>query len=84
MEFLELGQIPGAHHKTWVLDQVARVLSGTPVIVSLARWGNGHSEYRFATGEPSQDYLNWVEEMRGGYNPATYDFEYDYDVGTAP
>ena len=31
------GQIDGAHHKQWVLDQVARILNGTTVIVKIAR-----------------------------------------------
>ena len=77
MEFLELGQIDGEHHKTWVLDQVARVLKGTPVLVRLARWEGGYSEYRCSTGDPSQDYLDWVNYMRD-------DDKYNYDEGTAP
>jgi len=40
------GQINGAHHKNWVLDQVARILKGTPVIVKIARWSDGNWEYR--------------------------------------
>ena len=51
--------IDGAHHKQWLLDQIARILMGTPVIVSEARWDNGHKEIRFTTGEPSQEYLSW-------------------------
>jgi hypothetical protein len=76
------GQFDGGHHKAWVLDQVARILKGTPVIVKEARW-TGHSpEFRVSTGEPSQEYLDWVETMKapdeGGED------QYDYDEGTAP
>jgi hypothetical protein len=60
------GQIDGAHHKTWVLDQVARVLHGTPVIVTEARWENGTTEMRFRTGEASSKYLDWVRLSKAG------------------
>ena len=42
--FLEMyGQIDGEHHKSWVLDQVARILKHTPVIVKEARWAQKQS-----------------------------------------
>lgn len=70
------GQIDGAHHKQWVLDQVTRILLGTPVTVKLAKWDNGTSEARFTTGEPSEKYLSWVKQkLVDGY---------DYDEGVAP
>ena len=34
-------QIDGSHHKQWVLDQIARIMKGTKVIVKLAKWDNG-------------------------------------------
>ena len=75
------GQIDGAHHKLWVLDQVARILKGTPVIVKEARWSNGHSEYRVTLGEPSLEYLNWANFMRKDPDDGE---EYEYDEGIAP
>lgn len=82
------GQIDGSHHKQWVLDQVARVLKGTPVILMEARWQNDdgsiETEFRPSVNEPSQDYLDWVEEMRGSYDPESEEYEYDYDNGIAP
>ena len=30
------GQTDGSHHKAWVLDQVARILKGTPVVIKMA------------------------------------------------
>lgn len=79
MRYIErYGQIEGGHHKSWVLDQVARILKGTPVEVILDRWSDGKEEYNFVTAKiPSAEYLSWVEEMRG-------DDEYNYDEGCAP
>lgn len=76
------GQIGGEHHKTWVLDTVSRILKGTPVIVTEARWSNGHSEYRFDLGEPSPAYLDWREDMLE--RDAEGEPQYDYDEGIAP
>lgn len=60
----EWGGIDGEHHKTWVLDQVTRILKGIPVEVRLARWASGMSEYRCTTVEPpSTKYAAWREWM---------------------
>lgn len=90
LSFLEqYGQIDGEHHKTWVLDQIARVLKGTPVITAYAKWGpsdeypEGLTELRFKTGEPSKEYLAWVDEMLGE-TLEDGEREYSYDVGTPP
>lgn len=55
----EHGQTDGQAHKAWVIDQVSRILKGTPVIVTLAEWPSGKAEYRYDLGEPSQAYLEW-------------------------
>lgn len=84
MEFISsYGQIDGAHHKTWVLDQVARILMGTPVISSVAQWDNGKSEVRYETGDPSAQYHEWVAKMRGKWDPEYEEYEYEYDEGIA-
>ena len=57
------GQIDGDHHKAWVLDQVARILLGTPVVVKLASWSDGLTEWRVETGRPSKAYLSWLEHL---------------------
>ena len=59
------GGIDGSHHKQWVLDQTIRILKNTPVIVTLAQWDNGYSEWRFTTGEPSKAYMDFIEENEG-------------------
>jgi len=64
MLFIEhYGYIDGSHHKQWVIDQIARILQGTPIIVKEARWENGTKEIRFWTGEPSMAYLQWAALM---------------------
>jgi hypothetical protein len=83
LEYVErYGQYDGAHHKQWVLDQIARIVKGTKVIVNLAKWDDGTEEYRITLDEPSKEYIDWVETMRG--NLVDDEYEYDYDEGTAP
>ena len=69
-------QIDGAHHKQWVLDQVARIIKGCTIQVKLAEWDNGEEEYRVNVIDESQDYKDWVQEWE--------DDGYDYDPGIAP
>ena len=76
------GQIDGAHHKAWVLDAVSRILHGTPVVVTEARWADGRSDYRYSTGAPSEAYLAWREDMRDP--DETGEPQYGYDEGIAP
>jgi len=72
------GQYDGGHHRLWVLDQVMRILKGTPVIVELKKWENGHEEYWFNTAEePSQEYLDFVKEFEGND-------EFFWGTGIAP
>lgn len=73
------GGIDGAHHKDWVLDQVARILNGAEIIVVEARWGqlnNNHTEYRVRVGEPTNEYIAWVADMMNGEDgPNTYSYD---------
>lgn len=86
MYFIECyGQIDGAHHKTWVLDQVARILKGTPVVVEIARWDDGNQEYRVSVSEEiSEQYSIWRQEMLGEFDEDNGFYEYGYDDGIAP
>ena len=56
------GGLDGAHHKLWVLDQVARILNGCWINVVEARWADGTKEYRVTTGEAPQ-YHAWASEV---------------------
>lgn len=89
MEYItRYGQIDGEHHKTWVLDQIARILNDTQVVLKCAKWSDGLEEYRFTTGVPSPSYLNYVLFMKGTASKICgsdeYEYEYDYDEGVAP
>lgn len=75
------GQIDGAHHKQWVLDQVTRILNGAPVVITEARWDDGHREYRYVVGT-STKYEQWVDEYEEV--DETGDPTYTYDPGIAP
>jgi hypothetical protein len=84
MTFVErYGGIDGDHHKTWVLDQVARCLKGVPMVVVEARWESGFKEIRSWTDKNGSDqYRAWVKEMLGEETDGEY--EYNYDEGIAP
>lgn len=73
--------IDGSHHKDWLLDQVTRILKGTKVIIKIAKWGNGYEEERFELDDPSNEYLDWVKEVKNGEDGEN---TYDYDCGIAP
>lgn len=80
------GGFDGVHRKDWTLDQVVRILNGTEIVVTEARWINedhpdGFSEYRFKLAEPTQAYHDWVAETTDGEDgPNTY----LYSTGRAP
>lgn len=71
------GCIDGSHHKQWVIDRGIRILKGTPVNIYLARWENGHTEYRPRLGEPSEGYQDFLDEFKG-------DDGFEWDEGIAP
>ncbi len=80
------GSIDGAHHKTWVIAQVARILNGSPLTVVQARWKGltgpegDHAEYRVSVGA-SPEYASWVATCKAGEDgPDTY----GWDEGIAP
>lgn len=76
----EYGGIDGSHHKDWVLDQVARILNGAEVKVSVAQWDDGTIEFRYHVGD-SEEYHEWVKEYQSGEDgPETY----EYSEGVAP
>jgi hypothetical protein len=67
------GGIDGSHHKTWVIDQMARALCGGSVTRSL---DNGFKEI----GE-NEEYRAWVKDACDGEDgPETY----TWDTGIAP
>jgi hypothetical protein len=82
MYFIEsYGQIDGSDHKQWVLDQVAQIYNGVEVTVKLAKWDDGHEEYRINLKESNDKYKIWVNDMCSGEDG---DYTYSYDSGSAP
>lgn len=75
------GQIDGSHHKTWVLDQVARILKGSPITFSKREWTDHEPEYDIEVGA-SPEYNEWVVAMRDPDEDG--EDQYDYDEGIAP
>jgi hypothetical protein len=68
-----LGQISGDHHKTWVIDQMVRALTGC-----ISKRVGGQSQLRL--GE-SEEYREFVRIARAGEDgPDTY----EWDTGIAP
>jgi len=70
--FKQYQYIDGEHHKTWLIDQIARILKGTPIILKIAEWSGGKKEERFSLGEPPQKYWDWIKN------------DSEYDFGIAP
>jgi hypothetical protein len=69
------GGIDGNHHKTWLIDQIARILNGCPLRVVEARWDDNQTEYRVTVGTCDK-YLTWVKDMNAGEDgPDTYAWE---------
>lgn len=67
------GHADGAHHKQWVLDQVARVLLSAPI--------EGDVDDAFSVGT-SPAYEEWREQML--VRDENGEPQYDYDEGVAP
>ena len=75
------GGIDGDHHKAWVLDQVARILHGTPVMAKMASWEGGQTELRISLDDATPEYHKWVATCKDGEDgPETY----GYETGIAP
>ncbi|ASV44427.1 hypothetical protein PBI_SCTP2_412 [Salicola phage SCTP-2] len=55
----------GAHHKDWLLDQIARIVNNAPITIVEARWSNGHCEDRIRIGT-CDEYNQWVEYVKDG------------------
>ncbi len=77
---VRLGGIDGDHHKTWVIDQMVRALTGCPLVPRWAKDCNGKT-YEYETQGESEEYRRLVAEAcDGGDGPDTY----SWDVGMPP
>lgn len=74
------GQIAGEHHKTWVIDQMVRALTGCPMVDRQAIDCNGLLYTYQAQGE-SPEYIQLIADAKSGEDgPETY----KWDTGIAP
>lgn len=49
LDFCALGQIDGSHHKTWVIDQIARTILGDKYD-EFVEWYEQDGEYEWEIG----------------------------------
>ena len=77
---IKYGGIDGSHHKTWVIDQMVRALTGCPIETRRGRDCNG-DPYMYEEQGESPEYTELVRETCDGEDgPDTYKWE----TGTPP
>jgi hypothetical protein len=77
---LRYGGIDGAHHKTWVIDQMVRALLGCPMEDRTAV-DSGGTTYEYSAQGAGPEYVKWVTEACAGEDgPQTY----EWDIGIPP
>jgi len=81
LEFANIyGGIDGGHHKTWVIDQMVRALTGCPTDKFTGTDARGQT-YEFEGQGANEEYAAFVRDHRAGdEGPETY----DWDVGSPP
>jgi len=77
---LRYGGIDGAHHKTWVIDQMVRALTGCPMVNFVGTDVRGQ-KYEYDGQGTNDEYIEWVKNACSGEDgPETY----NWDVGIPP
>jgi len=76
LKWIEMhGDIEGDQQKAWLLDQIARILNYTKVVIEkLTFRPDMPPEYIFSLDEPAEQYHRWVANLG----------DPDYDTGVAP
>lgn len=84
------GNIDGAHHKMWTIDQMVRALTGCPM-VEYRNIDSKGQEYSCEIQGESEEYTKLVHEYQYGtpeeIAAGEFDGEeaqYDWDTGTPP
>ena len=67
LEYAEMAVYDGEHHKTWVVDQIVRALTGCPMVTVHAVDAHGEAYDYEAQGE-SDAYRAFVAEMEGSWD----------------
>lgn len=74
------GGIDGDHHKMWVIDQIVRALTGSPMVKE-PRTNYYGQPYTLVTQGESEEYKKWIATHNQGEDgPNTYAWEH----GIAP
>lgn len=77
----QYGQIEGAHHKAWVIDQMVRALTGCPAGAKVVKHRDSDAEYTYWRQMSSLGYHRFVKAHKEGEDgPETY----SWDEGIAP
>lgn len=78
------GQIDGAHHKQWVIDQMVRALLECPIQEETAE-SNG-KEYKYTYQGESFKYKKMIKDYEYLSDEGKYEEEkiYEWDIGIAP
>jgi len=71
LRYAENGLPDGEHHKTWLIDQMVRALTGCPMITRTATSAHGE-EYGYAAQGESAGYLEFIRDAG------------EWDEGVAP
>lgn len=61
----QYGQVDGAHHKAWVIDQMVRALTNCPIVKKNAVDFMGNCYEYFAQGE-SEEYCEFITKFCDG------------------
>lgn len=79
---MSYGGTDGDHHKTWVIDQMVRALTGCPIVTRNSRFLNAQGEhYDYEGYGESTEYVAFVADAKNGEDgPDTY----EWDEGIAP
>jgi len=74
LEFARDGQVDGAHHKMWTIDQMVRALTSCPMEQKTRTLRSGETYQNEVQGE-SEEYKKFVKDYEGDGG------EYKWDVG---
>ncbi len=77
---VKYGGIDGEHHKTWVIDQMVRALTGCPFVTRSYHDAAGLQHFHQVWGESDEYHQLVAEACAGEDGPETY----SWDVGTGP
>ncbi len=79
LSFAREGQIDGAHHKAWSIDQMVRVLLGCELVTYDAMMLNGQGYIRQEQA-PNEAYVQYIDDFEEP-DPETGEKVYEWEYG---